>query len=100
MARYAADLPVDVIEAQIGTAFDMIVQTARSSDGRRFVSHIDEVEYDRGRNACAVIPLYARDDFEDRGTWAKAPSWLSFDACRGWARPEEVASWMQRTECC
>ena len=33
MVRYAADLPVDVIESNVASAFDAVVQTARSLDG-------------------------------------------------------------------
>jgi pilus assembly protein CpaF len=34
MVRYAVDLPLDAIEAQIGNAFDLFVQTARLPHGR------------------------------------------------------------------
>ena len=33
MVRYAADLPVDVVESNVASAFDAVVQTARSLDG-------------------------------------------------------------------
>lgn len=34
MVRFVADLPVDVIESQIASAFDLIVQTARGAMAR------------------------------------------------------------------
>ena len=35
MVRYGAELPVSVIEAQIATAIDVVVQTTRYPDGSR-----------------------------------------------------------------
>ncbi|MDR1713490.1 MAG: CpaF family protein [Coriobacteriales bacterium] len=40
MARYAMDLPVEVIEEQIASALDLIVQVDRSADGRRRVTSV------------------------------------------------------------
>ena len=76
MARYAANLPVDVIEAQIGTALDLIIQTARGADGSRFVSEIDEVAFDGEERRCAIDPLYTRKSPDAKGHWSRVPEWL------------------------
>lgn len=40
MVRYGAELPVAVIEAQIATAIDLVVQTTRYPDGSRGICEI------------------------------------------------------------
>lgn len=69
MVRYAEDFPVEVIEAQIASAFDFIVQTARAPDGFRFVSHIARCRFDDERKTCAVVPVYWRCAGHGLGAW-------------------------------
>lgn len=96
MVRYAVDLPLDAVEAQIGNAFDLIVQTARARDGRRFVSAAADVSFDPRRRACVLAPLYERGPGEERGRWLAEPGWLE-DAV-GWGVIDggEVESWRRR----
>ncbi len=74
MVRYAVDLPVDAIEAQIGTAFDYIVQVARGEGGNRFLTCIAEVGFDRNSRRCHVNRIYERPLFSDSGKWNASPS--------------------------
>lgn len=74
MVRYAVNLPVDAIEAQIGNAFHCIVQVSRGSDGSRYLQAIAEVAYDRRRRSCAVERVYERDSFAEPGRWNRIPS--------------------------
>lgn len=60
MVRYTADLPIDVIEANIASAIDLVVQTRRALDGGRYVSDIVSLYFDRNRGRCFVRPLYKR----------------------------------------
>ncbi len=76
MVRYAVDLPVDSIEAQIGNAFDYVVQVARGSEGKRFLSVIAEVVYDRKKRTCSIHRIYKRADALVPGTWIEHPSIL------------------------
>ncbi len=69
MVRYAVDLPVDAIEAQIGGAFDFIVQVARAKSGLRYVSRIAEVSFDREARRCVVENVYTRDPMKPSGVW-------------------------------
>lgn len=69
MVRYAVDLPVDAIEAQIGNAFDYVVQVARSKDGRRFLAVIAEVLYDRSARVCSIERIYEREAPTVEGRW-------------------------------
>src|SRR5699024_12271648 len=73
MVRYGADLPVDVIEAHIATAVDIVVQTARAADGSRYLAEVAAFSYDRERRACHVEPLFRRDPLARRGSWRAAP---------------------------
>lgn len=93
MVRYEADLPIDAIEAQIGNAFDLIVQTTRDSDGLRFISHIVEVGFDRTRRRCSLQTLYERSWGAKEGTWLAFPDWFSEIVRRNLASSEEVKAW-------
>lgn len=98
MVRYGADLPVDVIEANIASAIDLVVQTARSLDGSRRVSEVVAFSYDREKRCCAIDPLYKRGEGEVQGRWLHAPSWMADLPSRGNATDEEVEAWMRA--CC
>ena len=96
MVRYAVDLPLDAVEAQIGGAFDLIVQTARARDGSRFVSAAAEVVFDAQRRACVLTPLYERGPGEERGRWLAEPGWLDAAVRWGIIDEEEVVAWRRR----
>lgn len=69
LVRYAADLPVDVIESHIASALDLIVQTARSSDGSRFVSEVASISFDQKERCCKVEKIYTRSVTQAEGIW-------------------------------
>ncbi|MEF9875839.1 MAG: CpaF family protein [Gordonibacter sp.] len=98
LVRYGADLPVDVIEANIASAIDVVVQTARSLDGSRRVSEVVAFSYDREKRHCAVEHLFERGEGDRRGHWFSAPSWVAGLASRGSATEKEVEAWMRA--CC
>lgn len=93
MARFAADLPVDVIEASIATALDIIVQTARGMDGSRYVSEIASVKSNGGTKTCVVETLYERGPLETRGRWLQEPPWIKESVAFGLAENKEVEAW-------
>lgn len=96
MVRYGADLPVDVIEANVAGAFDVVVQTARALDGRRFVSEVAELSFDRARRSCASVTLFRRRSPDDAGAWRAVPAWLG-EALRARALAgEEVDAWKRQ----
>lgn len=96
MVRYAVDLPVDAIEAQIGSAFDLVVHVARSSAGMRYVAEVIEVGFDRDLRRCSMRRLYSRSSGENCGSWEACPAWLDELPERGLASDEEVTAWKQR----
>lgn len=69
MVRYAADLPISVIEAQIGCALDLVIQTARTKEGQRFVSEIARVQFNEDAKRCETVQLYQRIRADRKGTW-------------------------------
>lgn len=77
MVRYAVDLPVDAIEAQIGGAFHSIVQVSRGLNGARFLSAISDVAYDKERRRCKVVRVYERKDHSLSGAWVDRPRLVS-----------------------
>ena len=93
MVRYAVDLPVDVIESNVASAFDLIVQTARSLDGTRFVSELAELAYDREKRCCRVRVLYRREPSESEGRWRAFPGWLDGLSDARIAADGEVEQW-------
>lgn len=98
MVRYAGDLPIDVIEAQIASALDCIVQTARAPDGHRFVSDVVEVAFDRERHCVDLHPLYQWDRIAASGSWVAVPSWFDALPYGGICSAEEVQAW-KRAAC-
>lgn len=88
MVRYGSDLPVDAIEAQIGSAFDEIVHVVRDREGRRFVSEVAEVGFDRKERRSVVETVFLRSRSTDPGEWVRPPKLL--DELHGWARSDEA----------
>ena len=99
MVRYAVDLPMDAIEAQIGNAFDYVVQTSRAPDGGRYVSEIAEVRFDGAARRCVVDTVYRRGPLDAAGEWTERPVVLDELVRRGVASEEEVRQWERRASC-
>lgn len=94
MVRYAVDLPVDVIEANVASAFDVVVQTARSLSGVRYIAEIAEFNFNYDVRACEVRPVYVRKTPEEAGRWLAVPAWVVEGKWPG-ASSEEVLAWQQ-----
>lgn len=95
MVRYAVDLPVDAIEAQIGDAFDYIVQVRRDGEGRRFLCAVAQVEYERVTRSCSVRCIFERATFEESGVWIELPDQFGQGPSQG--IHEEVIPWTAQT---
>ena len=95
MVRFAVELPPDAIEAQIGNALDLIVQTARRPGGARCISEIAEVSFDHGRRRCVVRTLYRWEVGQEAGFWLDYPQWIDRLAPMGLADRREVKAWMR-----
>lgn len=100
MVRYAADLPVDVIEAHIASAIDFFVQIARAADGQRFISQVAEFGQQEKRDGFEARILYRKAHPSAVGYWEFAPSWIDVLVTQGIASKEEVAAWLQQASLC
>lgn len=93
MVRYGADLPVDVIEANIASAVDLVVQTQRCIDGSRKVVEVVSLEFDRGQGRCRAIRLYKRNPRASSGVWLRCADWIDQLEAQAIATFEEVEEW-------
>ena len=87
------------MEANIASAIDVVVQTARGRDGTRYVSHIAELEFDQERRRCVCVPLFSRDPLEPRGRWRRVPLWVDQVADWGIGSGKEVERWKAMARC-
>ena len=77
MARYAMDVPVTLIEKQITTAFDLIVQLDRQKDGSRRITSMCTCGNDRSSaNGVELQELVSWDVTARRYLWHDMPHWL------------------------
>jgi pilus assembly protein CpaF len=96
LVKYAVDLPVDAIEAQLGNAFHYIVQVARDKTGARFLSCISKMVYDPDIRRCSIENIYLRESSASKGCWLESPSLLSEVVDAGIADSEEVELWKSK----
>lgn len=99
MVRYSSEVPVEVVESYIATALDVVVQTARSLDGRRYVCEIASFSFDEERRRCVVERLYQRLLPDDAGLWLAVPSWVDELPHYGYVSQEEVDAWKRQISC-
>lgn len=96
MVRYAVNLPIDAIEAQIGSAFDFIVQVAREPGGKRYMAQIAEVSFNRAERCCVIERVYEHEMFAEVGAWQRRPAVLDELIERRVALEQEVKAWERR----
>lgn len=93
MVRYGAELPIAVIEAQIASAIDLVVQTTRYPDGSRGVCALAEYTWDEQAQRCRVQMLFERDMVTSGCLWHCLPGWIDDLPYLGIASVREVAQW-------
>jgi pilus assembly protein CpaF len=93
MVRYVADLPIGVIEAQITSALEVVVQLARSSNGRRSVREIASFAFSHEKGKGSVVSHFTWDHETGKGRWLNAPAWIDGLVHDGLANKEEVEEW-------
>ena len=95
MVRYEADLPVDVIEANIASAIDLVVQMRRSPDGSRCVSDVVGLVFDHEERRCITVPYYRRAAGKEHGCWQETPGWVDNAPLYVAVSKEEVEQWKE-----
>ena len=100
MVRYGMELPTDIIEAQVHSALDLIVQQDRMPGGKRRITQIVESKSYAARGEQAFVPLVSWSRSARAYVWHAAPSWLDELVLGGTASEEEVRAWRDATQCC
>lgn len=93
MVRYAAELPVEVIENYISSAIDLVIQTSRAIDGSRYVSNVVSFYYDENDKKCKTNELFYRGPFDKSGKWINFPNWIDNVIDFNYASKKEVEQW-------
>ena len=104
MVRYGMDLPTEIIEAQVVSALDLVVQQDRLSGGKRRITQI-AMRGAPGSKAEPSIgqfftPVVIWDRRAQRYIWSEPPEWLHDLPYMGIASSEEVNSWMRSVQSC
>ncbi|MCQ2751718.1 MAG: CpaF family protein [Coriobacteriales bacterium] len=96
MVRYGMDLPINVIEAQIFSALDLIVQQDRLGSGKRAITKIVAKNLDSKDYEC-VCEL---DKKTNEYIWEVCPDWVDFLPYSKIATEKEVALWKSSLQFC
>lgn len=91
MARYGMDLPVEVIEEQIGSALDLIVQIDRFADGSRHLTQLCACQVADG--GVELTPLVTWDRAAQGFVWQALPPWIATLAYLPSVDESEVEAW-------
>lgn len=97
MVRYGMELPVEIIEEQISSALDLVVQQDRLSGGKRRITQIAMRNRDRsahGRDERRFFePVVTWNRRTGSYEWSSAPEWVFDLPFLGIASEEEVETW-------
>lgn len=99
MVRYTTELPVEVIETQIASAIDVVIQTTRYPDGSRGVSDLVGYVVGQGTKSCVVERYFERDFATGQQRWLAIPAWIDELPYLGIASQKEVEAWKQSLGC-
>ena len=99
MVRYAAELPVDVIERQVASAIDLGIQIARDAAGKRYVTQVVEYRFDHDVGKAQVDIVYERGFADACGMWLRIPEWVGNLESGGLALSWEVEEWRRSISC-
>ena len=104
MARYGMDLPTEIIESQIISALDLIVQQDRMSGGKRRITQIATRNIAMQPNGPVrknyYTPVVEWDRRTKRYVWSDIPDWINDLPYAGITDAEEVHAWCQSVQCC
>ena len=104
MVRYGMDLPAQIIEMQIASALDMVVQQDRVAGGARRITQIvardvrDSLAL--GEEPALFSPVVTWDRRSGRYRWDSVPCWVDDLPYLGLATAKEVRAWEQSLHVC
>jgi len=97
MSRYGMDLPVEVIEEQIGSALNLIVQIDRFADGKRRVTQVCSCH--STREGIKLTTLVQWEASSRSYSWKAIPHWLDALSQNPYITAEEVKQWHLSLPC-
>lgn len=103
MVRYGMDLPTEIIEEQIASALDLVIQQDRLSGGKRRITQIamrDENDAGMTREHRRFVPVVRWNRRTQRYEWSELPAWIEDLPFMGMASEQEVGQWVQSVHCC
>lgn len=98
MARYGMDLPVEVIEEQIASALDIIVQLDRHVDGTRRITQVALCDGDR--SGVVLQTVVSWDRALQQYQWKNVPTWMEDPSLSDLIAHEEVSLWKESLTPC
>lgn len=99
MVRYGMDLPTQIIEEQVISALDMIVQQDRLSDGKRRITQIAmRSESSTAPDEPRFEPVVLWDRRTQTYAWKNIPSWVQELPIMKLASEEEVDAWLRSAQ--
>lgn len=102
MVRYGMELPVEIIETQIASALDLVVQQDRVGGGKRRITQIAmrHVGSRAGGSAGFFTPIVQWDRRAGSYSWGALPDWVDDLPYLGIASAEEVEAWRHSVQRC
>ena len=100
MVRYGMDLPTQVIEDQVVSAIDLIVQQDRIPGGHRRVTQvaIRAGKAHAGKDGAPYMTVVRWDRLSKSYVWDQIPGWVDELVVDGYATREEVKAWKQQVQ--
>lgn len=97
MVRFGMDLPTQIIEEQIASALDLVVQQDRMAGGVRRITQIamrnEVVRLDGKRPQQPFVPIVYWDRKAERYIWCDLPGWMEDLVHMRIATEEKVKAW-------
>lgn len=100
MVRYGMDLPTEIIEEQIASALDLVVQQDRLSGGKRRITQVAMYGENDAHGRRGFVPIVSWDRRIQRYEWGELPSWIEDLPYMNVATEAEVRQWVQSVRCC
>ena len=100
MVRYGMDLPTEIIEEQIASALDLVVQQDRLSGGKRRITQIAMRDENGTHERRRFAPIVSWNRRAQRYEWSEVPSWIEELPYMNVATEAEVEQWAQSVQCC
>ncbi len=92
MARFGMDLPASIIEEQVATALDLIVMSARRSDGSRRITSLSQVGRAKD-GSVQLTELVSYSTADDCWHLEQEPAFVERSVEEGLLDGEEVSRW-------